>query len=74
MTWIANSHALEVGDCFCRIHMHIDLQAYCSSWINLHLLLVLELDNCNLLTSVALHLSRLQSISLVHCRKYSPHL
>ncbi|KAL0872687.1 hypothetical protein Bca101_022392 [Brassica carinata] len=43
MTWIANSHALEV----------------------------LELDNCNLLTSVALHLSRLQSISLVHCRKFT---
>ena len=42
MTWIANSHALEVGDCFCLIHthMHIDLQVlprdyrviYCRFW------------------------------------------
>ncbi|CAN1217208.1 F-box/LRR-repeat protein 15 [Linum perenne] len=31
---------------------------------------VLELNNCNLLTTVSLDLPRLQSISLVHCRKF----
>ncbi|KAG8381763.1 hypothetical protein BUALT_Bualt05G0006400 [Buddleja alternifolia] len=31
---------------------------------------VLELDNCSLLTSVSLDLPRLQSIRLVHCRKF----
>ncbi|KAG5066189.1 hypothetical protein JHK86_009920 [Glycine max] len=31
--------------------------------------LVLELDNCSLLTSVSLDLPRLQTIRLVHCRK-----
>ncbi|KAJ8750940.1 hypothetical protein K2173_016121 [Erythroxylum novogranatense] len=32
---------------------------------------VLELDNCNLLTSVSLDLPRLQHIRLVHCRKFA---
>ncbi|KAF3446108.1 hypothetical protein FNV43_RR11287 [Rhamnella rubrinervis] len=32
---------------------------------------VLELDNCNLLTSVSLDLPRLQNIRLVHCRKFA---
>lgn len=32
---------------------------------------VLELDNCSLLTSVSLDLPRLQSIRLVHCRKFA---
>jgi hypothetical protein len=42
------------------------------TWIaNSPALEVLELDNCNLLTTVSLHLSRLQSISLVHCRKFT---
>lgn len=36
---------------------------------NYDVLQVLELDNCNLLTSVILDLPRLQNISLVHCRK-----
>ncbi|XP_073129455.1 F-box/LRR-repeat protein 15 [Henckelia pumila] len=34
-----------------------------------HMLEVLELDNCSLLTSVSLDLLRLQTIRLVHCRK-----
>ncbi|KAI9106891.1 hypothetical protein K1719_022419 [Acacia pycnantha] len=36
-----------------------------------YLLEVLELDNCSLLTSVFLELPRLQSIRLVHCRKFA---
>ncbi|XP_044472422.1 F-box/LRR-repeat protein 15 isoform X2 [Mangifera indica] len=35
-----------------------------------YMLEVLELDNCNLLASVSLDLSRLQIIRLVHCRKF----
>ncbi|WZZ09570.1 hypothetical protein YC2023_095491 [Brassica napus] len=31
---------------------------------------VLELDNCNMLTSLALHLSCLQSLILLNCRKF----
>lgn len=36
-----------------------------------YMLEVLELDNCSLLTSVSLELSRLQNIRLVHCRKFA---
>ncbi|OAY26925.1 F-box/LRR-repeat protein 15 [Manihot esculenta] len=36
-----------------------------------YMLEVLELDNCNLLTSVSLDLPRLQNIRLVHCRKFA---
>ncbi|KAG2319597.1 hypothetical protein Bca4012_054198 [Brassica carinata] len=32
---------------------------------------VLELDNCNMLTTVALHLSCLQSLILINCRKFA---
>ncbi|CAI0381015.1 unnamed protein product [Linum tenue] len=35
-----------------------------------YMLEVLELNNCNLLTTVSLDLPRLQRISLVHCRKF----
>ncbi|KAL3330186.1 hypothetical protein AABB24_034175 [Solanum stoloniferum] len=35
-----------------------------------YMLEVLELDNCSLLTSVSLDLPHLQSIRLVHCRKF----
>ncbi|KAG8375758.1 hypothetical protein BUALT_Bualt10G0133600 [Buddleja alternifolia] len=35
-----------------------------------YMLEVLELDNCSLLTSVSLDLSRLKNIRLVHCRKF----
>ncbi|CAI0448354.1 unnamed protein product [Linum tenue] len=35
-----------------------------------YMLEVLELNNCNLLTTVSLDLPRLKSISLVHCRKF----
>ncbi|KAG8657229.1 hypothetical protein MANES_03G053433v8 [Manihot esculenta] len=36
-----------------------------------YMLEVLELVNCNLLTSVSLELPRLQNIQLVHCRKFA---
>ncbi|KAK0572047.1 hypothetical protein LWI29_025371 [Acer saccharum] len=36
-----------------------------------YMLEVLELDNCNLLTSVSLELPLLQIIRLVHCRKFA---
>ncbi|KAG4382535.1 hypothetical protein GLYMA_14G098900v4 [Glycine max] len=36
-----------------------------------YMLEVLELDNCSLLTSVSLDLPRLQTIRLVHCRKFA---
>ncbi|KAF8049332.1 hypothetical protein N665_2235s0005 [Sinapis alba] len=42
------------------------------SWIANSLALeVLELDNCNMLISATLHLSCLQSLSLVNCRKFT---
>ncbi|CAH8326533.1 unnamed protein product [Eruca vesicaria subsp. sativa] len=42
------------------------------TWIANSLALeVLELDNCYMLTSVALHLTCLQSIRLVNCRKFT---
>jgi hypothetical protein len=58
-----------------KLHSCEGITSASMTWIaNSPALEVLELDNCNLLTTVSLHLSRLQSISLVHCRKYSPHL
>ncbi|CAH8320941.1 unnamed protein product [Eruca vesicaria subsp. sativa] len=55
-----------------KLHSCEGITSASMTWIgNSPELEVLELDNCNLLTSVVLHLSRLQSISLVHCRKFT---
>ncbi|KAF3593826.1 hypothetical protein DY000_02027794 [Brassica cretica] len=55
-----------------KLHSCEGITSASMTWIaNSPALEVLELDNCNLLTSVVLHLSRLQSISLVHCRKFT---
>lgn len=45
---------------------------HCKAYLYKILMLqVLELDFCNLLTSVSLELPHLRNLSLVHCRKYA---
>lgn len=73
MAAIAFSYTLEVWPILLLLLLSslIILCLLISSFINLQ---VLELDNCNLLTSVSLDLARLQNIRLVHCRKYDTHM
>ncbi|CAN7132772.1 unnamed protein product [Brassica rapa subsp. narinosa] len=55
-----------------KLRSCISITSASMTWIaNSPALEVLELDNCNMLTSVALHLSFLRSLRLVNCPKFT---